>query len=194
MLELLTIPKHEQFLRQKSLPVDFNDKSYLKDIAQIVEFFKNRDSGYALASIQLGIPKRIVYVRSSNPECNVDEHPMVLINPTITKMEGKTQFWEACFSCVPKNMGLVERPYKISVNYFNEKGEEQNADFEGFPVTVLCHEFDHLDGIFHLDRAKQTTIKETREERVNFRKEYPYTVFSKDGNFVYDLGAVSNIG
>ena len=55
--------------------------------------------------------------------------------------------------------------------------------FEGFPATVFSHEYDHLDGILHMDKALEVLVME-KEERKEFRKEHPYEVFSKDGDFL----------
>ena len=59
-----TIENDEKFLRQISKEVSFNDKSYLKDIEKLKEFCSNIEC-FALAAVQIGIPKRIVYLNST---------------------------------------------------------------------------------------------------------------------------------
>ena len=100
----------------------------------------------------------------------------------IKKREGLTQYWEACASCLD-NMGLVLRPYKIEIEYLDINGNKKEMIFEGFPATVFSHEYDHLDGILHMDKALEVLVME-KEERKEFRKEHPYEVFSKDGEFL----------
>lgn len=31
----------------------------------------------------------------------------------------------------------------------------QEFDFEGFEAIVMCHEFDHLEGVLYKDKAKE---------------------------------------
>jgi peptide deformylase len=54
-------------------------------------------------------------------------------------MEGLTTFWEACASCL-NNMGMVLRPYKVTISYMDLNGNKLSKVFEGFGSTVFCHE------------------------------------------------------
>ena len=56
--------------------------------------------------------------------------------------------------------------------------------FEGFSSTVISHELDHLDGIFHMDRAKEL-MQMPASQRIEFRKQHPYKIISKDCDFAY---------
>ena len=79
----------------------------------------------AMAAIQLGIPKRIVYIKSTKPNdttANAESDQILMINPEIISKKGRTEVWEACVSGL-ENFGLVERPYEIVVKYQNENGE-----------------------------------------------------------------------
>ena len=137
----------------------------------------------ALASIQLGISLRVIYLKKTNLERleeNYNEE-RILINPKIIKEEGLTRYWEACASCI-NYTGLVERPYKIEVEYFDIEGKKHKETLEGFESTVLSHEMDHLDGILHLDIALK--IKNlTKEERKELRKKEPYQIIRKKGPY-----------
>jgi peptide deformylase len=62
-------------------------------------------------------------------------------------------YWEGCLS-VPGLRGLVERPRKIRVDFFNENAEEVSIELEGFLSTVFQHEIDHLFGKLYVDRIK----------------------------------------
>lgn len=107
-----------------------------------------------MASVQIGIPKRLVYLKNTNLELirkdqnntitkeeeNYNE-ARVLINPVIKSREGLTTYWENCASCLD-NMGLVKRPYKIEVEYEDRNREKHIDTFIGFETTVLSHEMD----------------------------------------------------
>ena len=175
-----TIEHDEEYLRQISKEVDLSDKSYLDDI-KLLEQFCQENECFALAAVQIGIPKRIVYLKNTTLDVPLDDmnynESKVLINPTIISRKGKTKYWEACLSCLD-NMGLVVRPYSILVHYTDINGNEQEETYEGFESTVLSHELDHLDGILHMDIAEEVLVM-TREERKVFRESHPYEIISK---------------
>lgn len=102
-IEAITIQDNEPFLRQISSSVDIkNDKELMNDI-DILDQFCKENNVMAMASVQLGIPKRIVYLKNTNLDIinkiqnnsNSEEienynEKKVLINPTILKREGLT--------------------------------------------------------------------------------------------------------
>ena len=194
-LKSITINDNEKFLRQISVPVDIlNDNNLSKNIAVLDSFCRENDF-MAMAAVQLGIPKRIIYLKNTNLEIirkmqvnlqSEDERKYnesrILINPVIINRIGLTEYWEACASCLD-NTGLVERPYKIEVEYYDEEKTKHREVFEGFPATVLCHEIDHLDGILHIDIALEIK-KMNKDKRREFRKTHPYEIVRKDGEYI----------
>ena len=180
-LKRKTIENDEEYLRQISEEVSFEDDSY-KEKIKLLEEFCNQTECFALAAIQIGIPKRIVYLKNTKLDVPLDDinynESKVLINPKIISRKGKTKFWEACLSCLD-NTGLVVSPYEIIVNYYDINGLEHEEKFEGFESTVLSHELDHLDGILHMDVAEEV-LQMNAEERKIFRETHPYEIISKD--------------
>lgn len=192
-MKAITIYDNEEFLRQISKDVDLNDKNLLNDI-KILEEYCKENRVMAMAAVQLGIPKRLIYLKNTNLDIinkmqedtatEDDEkynEARVLINPVIKKREGLTEYWEACASCLD-NTGLVERPYKILVEYIDLNGEKHEDIFEGFESTVLSHEFDHLDGILHIDIAKKVLVLDV-EERKKLRQKEGYKILTKTGDY-----------
>lgn len=192
-IKAITIKDNEQFLRQISKPVNFNDPDLTDNIETLHEFCKDNEV-MAMAAVQLGIPKRIIYIKNTDlnlikrrqenkaTEADINHNESrVLINPVIKESEGLTEYWEACASCLD-NMGLVKRPYKIVVEYqdINEKMHEDT--FEGFESTVLSHEMDHLDGILHIDIAEKVLVM-SADERREYRKTHDYKIISKTENY-----------
>lgn len=175
--EYKTIENDLEYLRQVSKEVDLNNDDYKKDIEKLKEYGGTDDKLLALASIQIGIPKRLVYIRKtdlSNLEDKETDQKKILINPSIIKQEGLTRYWESCASCLD-NMGLVERPYKIVVEYYDEDKKKHIDTFEGFSATILCHEIDHLNGILHIDKSIEIKIM-NKDDRREFRKTHPYEI------------------
>ena len=167
-------------MRQISKEVSFDDKSYIDDIKLLEEFCNNTEC-FALAAVQIWIPKRIVYLKNTKLDKDLWDkdynEARVLINPVIISRKGKTKFWEACLSCLD-NMWLVVRPYEMVVKYNDIEGFEHEEKFEWFETTVLSHELDHLDWILHMDVAEEVIIM-PREQRKKFREKHPYEIISK---------------
>ena len=192
-IKAITINDDEKYLRQLSKPITINDKELINDIA-ILEKFCKENEVMAMAAVQLGIPKRLVYLKNTdlkliekfqnNSETEEEKsynEARILINPIVISKEGLTDYWEACASCLD-NMGLVKRPYSIIVQYQDPKGEMHIDKFEGFESTVLSHELDHLDGILHMDIADEVLVM-SKEERKEFRQTHGYNIFSKTGDY-----------
>lgn len=190
----ITIEDNEEFLRQVSNPVIFPDKELENDIKLLEQYFTESDTTLALAAVQIGIPKRLIYLKNTDLEVierkNNDQETeedklhneqRILINPVIISREGLTEYWEACASCLD-NLGKLKRPYKIVIRYQDINGEYHDEVFEGFESTVLSHEMDHLDGILHMDRAEELLVM-TREERKEFRKTHGYEIISQSGKY-----------
>lgn len=183
-MEALKIDKDLEWLRKVSKFVDLKKDNLTEDI-KILEEYCLSHGVFAMAAIQLGIDKRIVYIKNTRLDKVEDDswnEGTILINPVIKKREGLTQYWEACASCLD-NTGLVLRPYKILIQYVDLFGKKHQKTFKGFPATVFSHEYDHLDGILHMDKAIDLKVM-TKEERKEFRKTHDYEVFSKDGDFL----------
>ena len=192
MLKALTIAESEEFLRQRSAEVDLSDPELLQNIEDLREYTIN-NKVYAMAAVQLGIPKRIVYIKDVAPKLGgavSEEVHIVMINPVILESRGRTEFWEACRSGLG-NIGLVERPYEILVRYTDINGVEKTERFRGFASTVISHELDHLDGIFHMDRAKDlvyidSNASDFEEKKAKIREKNSYNIISKDCEFGYE--------
>lgn len=192
-IKVITIYDDEDYLRQISKPVELEDKELEEDLKKLEKYCLENDV-LAMASVQIGIPKRLVYLKNTSLEFvqkiqnntvtkeeNEFSEARILINPVIKSKEGLTEYWENCASCLD-NMGLVKRPYKIEVEYEDRNRNKHMETFIGFETTVLSHEMDHLDGILHMDIAEEVKNMPI-EERKEFRKTHDYTILSETGNF-----------
>ena len=183
-MEALKIDKDLEWLKKVSKKVDINSDDISNDIKVLEEYCLNHGV-FAMAAIQLGMDKRIVYIKNTRLDKVDDDswnESTILINPVIKRQEGLTQYWEACASCLD-NTGLVLRPYKVLVEYVDINGKKHSKIFKDFPATVFSHEYDHLDGILHMEKAIDLKIM-NREERKEFRKTHPYEVFYETGDFL----------
>lgn len=95
-LDRKTIENDEEYLRQISTPVDFENDNYLEYIRKLKEYCATHYC-YALAPVQIGIPKRLIYVK--NTQQNMDnndtegyDESIIYINPSIITTKGQTRF------------------------------------------------------------------------------------------------------
>ena len=113
-------------------------------------------SGVGLAAPQVGMLKRIITIDDEDDKFD-------MINPEIIAAEGIQTGEEACLS-VPRIMGTVERPDKITVRYTNLSGDTQTISADGRLAVIIAHEIDHLDGILYRNRALPGSIRENKNE------------------------------
>lgn len=182
MYESKTIEKDLEWLRQVSETVDFS-KDNLDEMIRVLDSYCLSHGVFAMAAVQLGFNKRVIYLKNTDLDKVDDDswnEKMIIINPVIKKREGLTQYWEACASCLD-NTGLVLRPYLLKIEYYDVDGKKHQKTFKGFPATVFSHEFDHLDGILHMDKALDLKVM-PKEERKEFRKTHGYEVFFEKGD------------
>ncbi len=102
--------------------------------------------GVGIAGPQVGVMRRM-FVAEPEPG-----RVYFMINPVITETEGSQVGEEGCLS-VPDLVGTVERPEKIRIQALDLDGQMQEYEFEGFDARVMCHEYDHLEGILYIDKA-----------------------------------------
>lgn len=101
-------------------------------------------NGIGLAAPQVGVLRRIMII-------DMNDEPMVFINPEIIEQEGKQCNLEGCLS-LPGKTGKVERPLKMKVKFLNRYGKKTIIEVKDLLARVFCHELDHLNGILFTDR------------------------------------------
>jgi peptide deformylase len=104
------------------------------------------EMGVGIAGPQVGVMRRM-FVAEPEPG-----RVYFMINPQITEEEGSQIGEEGCLS-VPGLVGTVERPQKIKIKALDLDGKPQEYIFEDFDARVMCHEYDHLEGILYTDIA-----------------------------------------
>ena len=134
----------DDVLRQKCFPVEeFDEKLWalLDDMKDTVK----KEQGAGLAAPQIGVLRRLAVV-------DVEEGYFEFINPVIHSVKGEREGWEGCLSVRGKS-GIVNRPMKVKISYFDRYGERKTLQAKGFFARAICHEFDHLDGVLYIDKA-----------------------------------------
>jgi peptide deformylase len=113
--------------------------------------------GVGLAAPQVFVGQRVFLAAIlPPPEPEGDTEIETFINPRITGVsEEKAEAWEGCLS-FPELLVLVPRPCAVRVDYWNAQGDWCVIDLVDFPARVVQHEYDHLEGVLTLDRAKSS--------------------------------------
>ena len=144
----------DEILRKKCREVaEVNDriKVTLEDMLETM-----RDQmGVGIAAPQVGVMRRM-FIAEPEPG-----RLYYMINPVILEQSGSQFDDEGCLS-VPGMIGTVERPYYIKIEALDLNGEKQVYEFSDFDARVMCHEYDHLEGILYIDKA--VNIRRADEE------------------------------
>ena len=145
-MALRTIVKDgDPILKKTSRRVErFDDK-----LARLIDDMKEtmyKAEGVGLAAPQVGIMRRM-FVAEPEPE-----RVYCFVDPEIVTLEGEQESLEGCLS-VPGMTGTVMRPERIRIRGLDRYGKMQEYDFEGMDAIVMCHEFDHLEGVLYIDKA-----------------------------------------
>ena len=111
--------------------------------------------GVGIAAPQVGIMRRM-FIAEPEPG-----RVYYMINPVILEQSGADPGDEGCLS-VPGKIGTVTRPDYIKIEALALSGDKQTYEFHDFDARVMCHEYDHLDGILYIDKA--VNIRDADEE------------------------------
>ena len=149
VLELLQYP--DPRLKQVSTTVQNFDAQLQAFISDLEQTMRAGPGGVGIAAPQVARFERIVIVDvSSKPK--IRQHGrLVLVNPEILALEGRAKGREGCMS-VPDYTGNIIRAEQIHLKAWDESGNEQEYEMQGFEARAVQHEIDHLDGILFLDR------------------------------------------
>ena len=145
ILNIITIPKDEKKLRQKSKELDpdliIKHQKFFGQLAQAM-FQAN---GLGLAAPQVGEQIRVIAISIGN-------QAHIFINPKITKRSFfKDSAEEGCLS-IPGKYGQVKRHKKITLEYLDKNNKFHKQKFNRLTARIIQHETDHLDGILFIDK------------------------------------------
>ena len=131
--------------------VDFDEK--LKQTCKEMMTIMYQANGVGLAAPQVNLGLRLfVYNPSGDKKLKMLEK--VVCNPTILEYSTESDIEdEGCLSsrsdCCD---GAVCRAKWLWVEYQDVEGRKTKKKLTGFEARVFQHEYDHIDGVLHLDR------------------------------------------
>jgi len=144
-------------LRKKSedIPSDYPELKQL--IADMYETMYQAE-GCGLAAPQIGRNIRVIVIDGApmadenKPDDMLRSFKKVLINPVIQERSGDE--WANSEGCLtfPKLRESVKRPAKVKIEYLDENFQPHSEEYEGMAARIIQHEYDHIEGVFFIDR------------------------------------------
>jgi peptide deformylase len=129
-------------LRQATTPVSQVTDEIRRLVADMFETMHHA-RGIGLAAPQVGRTERLAVVE-------VDDQPIVLVNPEVVERAGRAKGEEGCLS-IPDIYADVERPNTVTVRALDRNFAPFEIEASDLLARCLQHEIDHLDGKLFLD-------------------------------------------
>lgn len=163
VLEVHTWPSKE--LETKSEDVKVFDDKFRAFVADLHETMDKRD-GIGLAANQVGVLQRVFVIHIPYFESKEYREEkkwwhnkrFTLVNPIITKKNGKMRMMEGCLS-FPDLYEYVDRADTIEVKFQDEFGKEHTVEADELFSACIQHENDHIDGIVFINRLSRLKLR-----------------------------------
>jgi peptide deformylase len=144
-------------LTQRANEVTDIDAKVVKLAEDMIETMHDAH-GLGLAAPQVGVQKRLFVYQ-------IDEEPLVIVNPTIAESRGEWEYEEGCLS-IPGLFFPIVRPKEVLLKGYDLDGNEIAIEADEIEARCFQHELDHLDGrllISMLDKdQKREAMRELR--------------------------------
>ncbi len=140
-------------------------------------------NGVGLAAIQVGVDSRVLiinipvedsngdsYGEDRNPNDQLRDNTLEMINPIIVEQAGTEKFQEGCLS-LPGFYEDVERAKHVKVMYFDREGTQHTLENDDFLAVAIQHEIDHLDGKVFIEKLSYIKRKKFEKEWKRKQKE-----------------------
>ena len=114
------------------------------------------ESGIGLAAPQIGVQKQIFV-------WDMDDEPMVVINPEIVESRGEWVYDEGCLS-IPGLYVEMMRPDEVLMRGLDLDGNTIEIEASELTGRLFQHELDHLNGVLMFDRMAPQQRKEALTE------------------------------
>lgn len=137
--------KDDPILKKKCKEVPTIDDHTRQQLDDMMDTLHSIESGAALAANQVGLLRRMIVI-------DYNGFYLKLVNPRIIEQSGTQECIEGCLS-FPDLFGKTIRPRQVTVQAWNETGEELTLTAEDEMAKCFCHEIDHLDGEVFTDKA-----------------------------------------
>ena len=116
------------------------------------------ESGIGLAAPQVGIQRQIFV-------WDMDDAPMVILNPKIVESDGEWVYDEGCLS-IPGLYVEMTRPKTVLMTGVDLNGNEISFEADELEARLFQHELDHLNGVLMFDRMQPEQRKQAMAQYI----------------------------
>lgn len=151
ILKIAKLPS--KVLRKENPDVTFPlKKDVLKLLQNMLQTVKKVDGiGLAAPQVSVNLNLAIIYLEHAGVP------PFAIINPKITSRSKNTVVIEEGCLSMPGVFGEVERPKKISFEFYDLEGKKHKMTDDGWIARVVQHEVDHLEKTLIIDKITKIT-------------------------------------
>ena len=154
-------------LRQETEPVErMTDE--LRRLADDMLETMHAAKGIGLAAPQVGRSERLAVI-------DLDNSPIVVVNPEIIVREGSARGEEGCLS-IPEVFGDVDRATRITVRALDRDGQPFELEATDLLARCLQHEIDHLHGKLFLDYLSFLKRRAALAKWESMKKDFPLNI------------------
>ena len=132
------------------------DAKVVRIVEEMFDTLYDSDSGIGLAAPQVGIQRQIFV-------WDMDDEPMVILNPTIAESDGEWVYDEGCLS-IPGLYVEMTRPKTVLMKGIDMNGYEISLEADELEARLFQHELDHLNGVLMFDRMQPEQRKQAIAE------------------------------
>ena len=148
-------------LREETKPVT----AITDDLRRLVDETMRAAQGIGLAAPQVGRLERVAIV-------DVDNDPIVLINPEIIVESGSERAEEGCLS-IPDIYGDVDRAARVTVRATDLEGNTFEREATELLARAFQHEIDHLHGKLFIDYLSFLKRRGVMARWEDLKEKYP---------------------
>jgi peptide deformylase len=143
-------------LKTKAAAVTEIDGKVARLVDDMFDTLYHADTGIGLAAPQIGVQKQIFV-------WDIDEQPMVIINPEIVESRGEWVYEEGCLS-IPGLYVEMLRPNEVLMRGVDLDGNTVEIEASELAGRLFQHELDHLNGVLMFDRMAPEQRKQAMAE------------------------------
>jgi peptide deformylase len=143
-------------LKAQAAKVTDIDGKLVRLVDDMFDTLYHSDSGIGLAAPQIGVQKQIFV-------WDMDDEPMVILNPEIVESSGEWAYEEGCLS-IPGIYVEMVRPKEVLMRGVGLDGNTIEIEADELAARLFQHELDHLNGVLMFDRLPPEQRKEALTE------------------------------
>jgi peptide deformylase len=138
-------------LKAEAAPVTEIDGKVARLVDDMFDVLYTSDSGIGLAAPQIGVQKQIFV-------WDMEDQPMVVINPEIVESSGEWVYDEGCLS-IPGCTSRSCVPNQVLMRGLDLDGNTVEIEADELAGRLFQHELDHLHGVLMFDRMTPSSAR-----------------------------------